>query len=90
MVFSTHALALHPVADRWLVHLREATTAAPPRDPTDFGSGPTTHEPSDLRSSAHPFRSGLDARVEYSLFAVTLAAVGYLYLGVALMQALNG
>ncbi len=79
MNYPTHALDLHPVANRWLVHLRKANDSRTPRDPTHFGPGPTTHEPSDLRSSAHPFRSGLDARVEYALFAVTLAAVGYLY-----------
>ena len=90
MVFSTHVLDVHPVANRWLAHLRKPTTAAPPRDKTLFRPRPTPREHDDTHSPASRFGSGSGARVEYALFAVTLAAVGYMYLGVALMQALNG
>ena len=90
MDFSTHALDLHPVANRWLAHLRKPTTAAPSRDQALVAAEPIARERDDFHSPARRFRSGSGAPVEYALFTVTLAAVGYLYLGVALMQALNG
>ena len=43
-----------------------------------------------MRASTHPnrVRPALAARVEHALFAVTLAAIGYLYLGALLEQAI--
>ena len=96
MNYPTHALDLHPATNPWLARVRKtkvtrerclAATAIAAAIP---GPEPTADELSDLGLSVNRFRSGLAARVEYALFAVTLAAVGYLYLGVALVEVLTG
>lgn len=91
MNFATHALDTH-----CLVHLRNAKTdlaagpATPSRTAAGFAPETATRESTAFHSPAYRFRSGSCARVEYALFAITLATVGYLYLGVALAQALSG
>lgn len=86
---ATHALDTH-----WLVHLRKTDVVAGPATPSRaaarFAPDTAERESTAFHSPAYRFRSGPGARVEYALFAVTLAAVGYLYLGVALAQALDG
>ena len=87
---STHSLDFNPAADCSFVHVRETRTSCvgaptpvthvePGLDPqraANEGSCPR------LRSNGIHFR--LAAQLEHALFAVTLAASGFLYLGALL------
>ncbi len=96
MDFSIRTLHLHPAANRWLAHLEKpmpaaAGRAAPrPCDRSLSVRDPVVGNCAGLRSSADRFRTGFGVTVEYALFAVTLAAIAYLYLGVVLAQAFRG
>ena len=80
MYFSMHFLA----TDCWLAPARERRTshaelsAAVTRIEPDPGPEPATGEHTGARSDSNRIYRRLGAHAEHSLFALTLAAIGYL------------
>lgn len=91
---STHTIDLNEVADarppcareERARHVATATTATEPEPGVDLA------QVADIRARAHRCAKHVHSRlaygVEHVLFAVILAATGYLYLGVFLKQAI--
>ena len=80
---STHSLGFNPAADCRLVHVRETRTwyvGAPTVEP-GFDPQRAANEGSRPRLHSNRIHDRLAAHAEHALFAGTLAAIGFLYVG---------